>query len=1367
MDSQSVEMKTLSIVPRSIPPHVLGLPQHTSPRHNVVHLLLSPYSPFIDTGFQFRQDIERIIAGPVFPAAMLELRLDEAPSGGTLPSYAALHRRDLFSRMAFGGKEARSSAVVEYNRNLALLSVNLGADLKVVFDLVRLDVLGVELTDILADETLIALGITSKINILPNDALRTIIQYLASEDVLHLTRVCSRFQSLGLAEYFRRITYALRGPGDCFFLDCDIISGIPALCQLLDRPLVMPDTFVITISPSIVEAECQLRILVHLFHDVLAKPICVIHLDVGSTQFTKTQGLCALKDFLHTAHDMGVEHLRIAGRHTIQSLDITKAADIPFLDPSHHATYPTLNCFDVRTTLLFSKDNVLLTLRTINHPTLSSPRLFTYRYTGSSPVWALILPRISAPHLELFGIDGDIPITALYKFLRRHLALVHLKIGKGSSAASYRSLSPAFSLPYLRTLEGPSRYIIPVLVGQLPNLLDLSVFPDKREIPSHHVDAYLDKIMILIENFSPILRSILLTLPAGYTAHSSTSFFAKDDLFGYRSERRMWSIQSITIKSDLASRSHQTFEDVLPRWICLFPQVSHLALEEGSGPERGDLVARLDAQYGNLSSVTITRGAARDACVLNVMLAECRHEVVAYPKPLGDEVCRISITITDKAVYTCFIDDKAVVDDDDEEEHDNDDDDDDVEEEETSITTSAMHKRQTDYAALLNQLSNRELAEQAEEIAAGFRHKYLNTANSRLDYNADVDVPPESLLPTANNPGMWAIPVKVGKENVVVDRLSRALLFSEDAISEMQTSLNVRSFAWFPWARGFIHIEATDPSDVRGVADHIGDLLSSRQTTLIPLEERTELLQQRSDIDMAWMFGSESVKQQDDCIVFHDQEFKGGLQKLVLDSSQVELDRVVPTREELMNFVCANFVRPADLTRLISRGPAFTLDVGARVRVISGPQQGLMGILGEMDGEAGGSGLVLVDRTVDGSEGGIQDLTVPLRFLRPVFGVGDSVLVKVGNFSGKEGQVVGLDDTTVTLVERYTHEHLTLLQIDIKLHEPVGRYTYGNNPAPQPTQSEESAQHFVHLDTISERVGEPVRIIEGAAEYFAHRDAISEYVGQPVRIIDGPRKGYLGILRNITSRGDYEVELEATRVSSRGLDSFLPAQVAFTFGTQGNRDELPATFKRGTRSRVSAPAVAGSSTPRRQEADSSDDAWQPTACTPPHEFDPLGNDLWWRCVPVLDYEEAWMLDTAHAVLEFFRQESIPVVINSKGACEHGLYDQQRHNTVKGSLPRDGTVPVKGRVNEQWSGREGLTLVFAVTSCRKNSMVPRRLVKPLRVDNPVDSTTSSAEFNIIAVRLIPSHERREVPTGLDIYAAASHVQNPIVFFTNGT
>ncbi|GBE87237.1 hypothetical protein SCP_1004840 [Sparassis crispa] len=50
-----------------------------------------------------------------------------------------------------------------------------------------------------------------------------------------------------------------------------------------------------------------------------------------------------------------------------------------------------------------------------------------------------------------------------------------------------------------------------------------------------------------------------------------------------------------------------------------------------------------------------------------------------------------------------------------------------------------------------------------------------------------------------------------------------------------------------------------------------------------------------------------------------------------------------------------------------------------------------------------------------------------------------------------------------------------------------------------------------------------------------HPDRRNPDIGRVVRVIKGPLKGFVGTLRNVMYHGDYEVELEAKLLTSRGI----------------------------------------------------------------------------------------------------------------------------------------------------------------------------------------------------------------------------------------
>jgi transcription elongation factor SPT5 len=178
-----------------------------------------------------------------------------------------------------------------------------------------------------------------------------------------------------------------------------------------------------------------------------------------------------------------------------------------------------------------------------------------------------------------------------------------------------------------------------------------------------------------------------------------------------------------------------------------------------------------------------------------------------------------------------FLDVEAVVDDD-EEEEDEDDDYGDVREfiEEAEIVTNDnTHHRS------LNRNLHREEEIDLEEQAAMLKERYRRQPR----YNADSDqVPQRLLMPGVDDPSLWQIRVKAGRERNITVSILRKVFDHKLKGNE----ISVSSAFYRDSLPGLLFIEARTSSAVHDVVNGIVGVYLSRGIQLIPIEEMAPLL---------------------------------------------------------------------------------------------------------------------------------------------------------------------------------------------------------------------------------------------------------------------------------------------------------------------------------------------------------------------------------------------------------------------------------------------------------------------------------------------------------------------------------------------
>jgi transcription elongation factor SPT5 len=152
----------------------------------------------------------------------------------------------------------------------------------------------------------------------------------------------------------------------------------------------------------------------------------------------------------------------------------------------------------------------------------------------------------------------------------------------------------------------------------------------------------------------------------------------------------------------------------------------------------------------------------------------------------------------------------------------------------------------------LDQLREREQAKDAEELARNLQERY-----GRNRYTGgpagDVSVTPQHLLlPSVNDPPIYAVKVKIGKENEVVNAImkrfaerfgSRDPLRLLSVFSRPDTAMS-----------GYIYIEARTQMDVLHATEDVPNCYSRNSITLLNISERPDLLRvtppKKVEIDM-------------------------------------------------------------------------------------------------------------------------------------------------------------------------------------------------------------------------------------------------------------------------------------------------------------------------------------------------------------------------------------------------------------------------------------------------------------------------------------------------------------------------------------
>ncbi|ORY86212.1 hypothetical protein BCR37DRAFT_354700 [Protomyces lactucae-debilis] len=443
-----------------------------------------------------------------------------------------------------------------------------------------------------------------------------------------------------------------------------------------------------------------------------------------------------------------------------------------------------------------------------------------------------------------------------------------------------------------------------------------------------------------------------------------------------------------------------------------------------------------------------------------------------------------------RSAVDAFIDREAEVDDDDEDLDD--------EEEEQEIAEGFIENEDTaDSPGARDDRRHRELdqkrgaieEEEAEKLAARFKEQYGRSGNRA--YRGDTQsVPQRLLLPSVEDPSIWAIRVKQGKESDIVFNLLRKQADRERS----DTPLAVISVFQRAALSGYIYAEARRQADViEALTDVVGVYVQNQ--ILIPVKEMPELLRVRKtgvelvpgsyiriknknkryagdlgQIDNIYQGGTSAVVKLVPRLDYSSKEML--LKKNVAKSAnraparlfnandveKVAEERIRGNAEENLyefngeryedGFLVKEFklddliqedIKPTlEELHLFSQNGAFDLanlkqglQGKDRVRFTIGDNVEV--ISGEQTGAAGivqsiSNGVVELKTS---AETGLGVLSVPAVGLRKKFAPGSHVRVQGGKHSGESGMVVATSGNSVTLISDMTTQEISVFARDL------------------------------------------------------------------------------------------------------------------------------------------------------------------------------------------------------------------------------------------------------------------------------------------------------------------------------------------------
>lgn len=373
----------------------------------------------------------------------------------------------------------------------------------------------------------------------------------------------------------------------------------------------------------------------------------------------------------------------------------------------------------------------------------------------------------------------------------------------------------------------------------------------------------------------------------------------------------------------------------------------------------------------------------------------------------------------------------------------------------------------------------------AQALAEQFRQRY---GRSTQRYVGSGNVSQRLLLPTVNDPSIWGIRVRNGREKAIVQQLY-ARMFNMKGTELVYSAFQRDDYV------GYIYVEARRVDAVDRILAGIPGVYASSGKTLVPIEEYPDLLRpghandvqlqpgsyvrvksgrykgdlgivdNLSDNDLEVrvklvprldygrgergikpqkkLFSVYAAQQYDpqhlstarperDYYVYKNDEYEGGFLFKDIGISHLQT-KVQPTLGELQMF--KEGIDVAKVAKLNKASAVF--QPGDRVIITGGEQSGLRGKVISAAQEK------IVEVVLE-DEGQTDKVEVPVDALRKLFLPGDHVTVARGAHEGEQGMVVRVQDQQVTLVSDQTSRDVTVFSnYLVRSSEPVAEVTAG------------------------------------------------------------------------------------------------------------------------------------------------------------------------------------------------------------------------------------------------------------------------------------------------------------------------------------
>ncbi|KAF7315327.1 Transcription elongation factor SPT5 [Mycena indigotica] len=193
------------------------------------------------------------------------------------------------------------------------------------------------------------------------------------------------------------------------------------------------------------------------------------------------------------------------------------------------------------------------------------------------------------------------------------------------------------------------------------------------------------------------------------------------------------------------------------------------------------------------------------------------------------------------------------------------------------------------------------------------------------------------------------------------------------------------------------------------------------------------------EVVAAW--GRKNVVKRNQVYVFQNETYKDGFLEKDLKLSQLVLEDVNPTLEEITQFARRQDIETGesvvDLSIIAdaSRKAAISvLQPGDHVEVFEGEQTGVHGIVEEINQD-------VVTITAEGVDFEGQKVDLPARSVRKRFKAGDHVKVMTGQNADETGLVVSVLDNVVTFLSDMTMQEVSVFSKDLREAAEVGSST--------------------------------------------------------------------------------------------------------------------------------------------------------------------------------------------------------------------------------------------------------------------------------------------------------------------------------------